>query len=101
MKFFLLAAVATLAVIVSAQAQAPPTIKWGKCPQLEPTAKDKMAKAKVLEACLKEHPAPTEELFKKDAKKYEVQFFEHQSGLASCALKKEDWVSLTSDLTFP
>lgn len=98
MKFLLVAAIASLAALTSAQAPAgaplgPPTIKWGKCPQLEPTDKDKMAKAKVLEACLKEHPAPTEELFKKDAKKYEAAFFEHQAGLASCALKKEDWVS--------
>jgi len=71
----------------------PPTINWGKCPQLEPKETDKTQKAAVLEGCLKTHPIP------KNLTESTIET--HQKQIAECALKKENWFSKSGTYRFP
>ncbi|XP_054157045.1 uncharacterized protein LOC128955402 [Oppia nitens] len=69
----------------TATEEKPPTIDWGQCPQLAPKESERVAKARVLESCLGQHPVP---------QNLTQQTIEtHQKSMAKCALKKEKWFS--------
>lgn len=60
-----------------------PAINWGKCPQLEPSDKEKMTKASVITKCLESTPLPT------NITRDSVET--HREQIAACALQSEGW----------
>jgi hypothetical protein len=74
------------------ESQKPPTINWGKCPQLEPKESDKTTKATILEGCLKSNPIPKNLT--------ETSIENHQRTIAECALKRENWFSKSGTYRF-
>jgi len=67
----------------SDQPQKPPTINWGKCPQLQPTESENTRKDTVRDTCLKAHPIPKE--------RNERTFIAHSKLMTECGLKQENW----------
>lgn len=61
----------------------PPTISWGKCPQLEPKEAEKKQKAEIIRTCLKSIPLP-ENITQESVEK-------HRTQVAKCALNAENW----------
>ncbi|CAG2121556.1 unnamed protein product [Medioppia subpectinata] len=70
----------------------PPTINWGKCPQLEPKDSEKRAKQAVLETCLQKHPIP--------ANLTQQSIESHQKAIAECALRAEKWFTKAGNYRF-
>jgi len=60
-----------------------PTIKWGRCPQLEPTQSEKLKKAEVITKCLEIVPIPN------NITRETVEL--HREQIAACALQMEGW----------
>lgn len=60
-----------------------PQINWGKCPQLEPSEKEKLAKAGVITKCLETTPLPN------NITRETVEL--HREQIAACALSSEGW----------
>lgn len=67
----------------NSQLPAGPQINWGKCPELEPTESEKMAKASVITKCLESTPLPT------NITRESVEA--HREQIAACALRAEGW----------
>lgn len=67
----------------NSQLPAGPQINWGKCPELEPTETEKMAKASVITKCLESTPLPT------NITRESVEA--HREQIAACALRAEGW----------
>ncbi|XP_015786166.1 uncharacterized protein LOC107363453 [Tetranychus urticae] len=61
----------------------PPTINWGKCPQLEPKEAEKKQKADIIRTCLKSITLP-ENITQESVEK-------HRTEVAKCALNAENW----------
>lgn len=68
-----------------------PIIDWGKCPQLAPTEQQRKSKTDIIKTCLEQNPlnATQDQLNAEIVEKHRIK-------LGECALKKEDWVSLTN-----
>jgi len=62
-----------------------PTIKWGSCPQLEPTQTEKVKKAEVITKCLEIVPIPN------NITRESIEL--HREQVAACALQMEGWFS--------
>lgn len=60
-----------------------PTIKWGRCPQLEPTQQEKVKKAEVITKCLEIVPIP------QNITRESIEL--HREQVAACALQMEGW----------
>lgn len=70
------------------QGSAPPLpqqapINWGKCPELEPSEPEKLAKAAVITKCLENTPLPA------NITRESVEH--HREQIAACALRAEGW----------
>ncbi|XP_025016893.1 uncharacterized protein LOC112539001 [Tetranychus urticae] len=70
----------------------PPTINWGKCPQLEPKEAEKKQKADIIRTCLKSITLP-ENITQESVEK-------HRTEVAKCALNAENWFAEDGSLTF-
>ena len=60
-----------------------PQINWGKCPELEPSEQEKLAKAGVITKCLETTPLPG------NITRESVE--QHREQIAACALRAEGW----------
>lgn len=60
-----------------------PQINWGKCPELEPSEQEKLAKANVITKCLETTPLPA------NITRESVE--QHREQIAGCALRSEGW----------
>lgn len=60
-----------------------PQINWGKCPELEPSETEKLAKANVITKCLETTPLPA------NITRESVE--QHREQIAACALRSEGW----------
>lgn len=60
-----------------------PAINWGKCPELEPSEQEKLAKASVITKCLENTPLPG------NITRESVE--QHREQIAACALRAEGW----------
>lgn len=69
-----------------------PQINWGKCPQLEPSEKEKMAKATVITKCLETTALPT------NITRETVEL--HREQIAACALQSEGWFTKEGSYDF-
>ncbi|CAG2109788.1 unnamed protein product [Medioppia subpectinata] len=69
-----------------------PQINWGKCPQLEPSEKEKMTKAQVITKCLETTPLP------QNITRDTVEL--HREQIAACALQSEGWFTANNAYDF-
>ncbi|KAH7643433.1 hypothetical protein HUG17_10124 [Dermatophagoides farinae] len=60
-----------------------PQINWGKCPELEPSEQEKLAKANVITKCLETTALPA------NITRESVE--QHREQIAACALRSEGW----------
>jgi len=79
---------------LQAQPPAPqgPQINWGKCPQLEPSEKEKSTKAQVITKCLETTPLPP------NITRDTVEL--HREQIAACALQSEGWFTTAGAYDF-
>lgn len=69
-----------------------PQINWGKCPELEPSEQEKLAKAGVITKCLESTPLPG------NITRESVE--QHREQIAACALRAEGWFTSAGGYDF-
>lgn len=69
-----------------------PQINWGKCPELEPSEQEKLAKANVITKCLETTPLPV------NITRESVE--QHREQIAACALRSEGWFTASGGYDF-
>lgn len=69
-----------------------PAINWGKCPELEPSEQEKLAKASVITKCLENTPLPG------NITRESVET--HREQIAACALRAEGWFTAAGGYDF-